>query len=155
MNCTEARDRLLEADLAELDGEVETDLSRHLQGCAGCRTVAERLAAQERTLAAALDAVQPRVGVEEALARAEAESASRGRVLTFPLRKAWGLVPLAAAAAVAGVLVTHNGGQLPGEPIDVAALVQEAPVPTVEASTGQNVAVFNTENPDIVVVWIF
>ncbi len=154
MNCTEARDRLLEADLAELNGEVGTDLSRHLRDCAGCRALAERLAAQERSLAAALDAVRPRMGVEEALARAEAESASRGRVLTFPLRKAWGLLPLAAAAAVAGVLVTSNGGQLPGEPIDVAAL-REASVPTVEEATGRNVAVFETENPDIVVVWIF
>ena len=152
--CTEARDRLLEADLTELKGEVETDLSLHLQGCTGCRAVAMRLAAQERSLAAALDAARPRMGVEEALARAEAESASRGRVLTFPLRKAWGLVPLAAAAAVAGVLITSSGGQLPGEPIDVAA-VPQASVPTVEASTGQNVVVFNTENPDIVVVWIF
>ncbi len=154
MNCTEARDRLLEADLAELNGEVGTDLSRHLRDCTGCRALAERLAAQERSLAAALDAVRPRMGVEEALARAEAESASRGRVLTFPLRKAWGLVPLAAAAAVTAVLVTHNGGQLPGEPIDVAA-VRHAPAPIVEESTGQNVAVFETENPDIVVVWIF
>jgi predicted anti-sigma-YlaC factor YlaD len=154
MNCTEVRDRLLEADLAELEGEVVTDLSLHLRRCTGCRAVAERLASQERSLAAALDAVRPRMGVEEALARAEAESASRGRVLTFPLRKAWGLVPLAAAAAVAGVLITSSGGQLPGEPIDVAA-VRHAPVPTVEESTGQNVAVFETENPDIVVVWIF
>ncbi len=154
MNCTEARDRLLEADLAELKAEVDTDLSLHLQGCIRCRAVAERLAAEERTLAAALDAVRPRTGVEEALARAEAESASRGRVPTFPLRKAWGLVPLAAAAAVAGVLITSSGGQLPGEPIDVAA-VRHAPAPIVEESTGQNVAVFETENPDIVVVWIF
>lgn len=154
MNCTEARDRLLEADLAKLKGEVDTDLSLHVRDCAGCRAVAERLAAQERTLAVALDAVRPRMGVEEALARAEAGSASRGRVLTFPLRKAWGLVPLAAAAAVAGVLITSNGGQLPGEPIDVAA-AHHAPVPTVEESTGRNVAVFETENPDIVVVWIF
>lgn len=154
MNCTEARDRLLEADLAELNGEADTELGMHVRDCAGCRAVAERLAGQERSLAAALDAVQPRMGVEEALVRVAAESASRGRVLTFPLRKAWGLVPLAAAAAVAGVLVTSNGGQLPGEPIDVAALHQ-APVPTVEASTGQSVAVFETQNPDIVVVWTF
>jgi predicted anti-sigma-YlaC factor YlaD len=154
MNCTEARDRLLEADLAEIQGEADTDLSLHLLGCAACRAVAERLSAEERSLAAALDAVRPRLGVEEALTRAEAESASRRGVLTLPLRKAWSLVPLAAAAAVAGILVTGNGGQLPGEPIDVAA-VSETPVPTVVESTGQSVAVFETENPDIVVVWTF
>ena len=154
MNCTEARDRLLEADLAELESAVETDLSLHLRDCAACRTMAERLAAEERSLAAVLSSMPPRVDVEEAVARAMAAPGSGRRILPFPLRRAWGLVPLAAAAAATAVLVTSNGGQLPGEPMDVVSARQD-PVPTVETYSGHSVAVFETQNPDIVVVWTF
>jgi hypothetical protein len=155
MNCADARDLLLEADLSELRGETETDLSRHIRSCARCRVAAEEIATEEGMLARALSDAGPRIGVEEALQRAAAEAHSRGKVLPFPRRRVWGLVPIAAAAAAAAVLFTRNGGQLPGEPIDLAAARDAAPVPTVEASPGQSVAVFDTENPNIVVVWIF
>jgi hypothetical protein len=118
--------------------------------------MAERIATEEVALAAALDARRPRLDVEEAVARAAVEAGSRGKVIRFPrLRPAWALAPLGAAAALAGILLTQNGGQLPGDPIDLAAVGSTVPMPTVEASEGQNVAVFDTDNPDIVVVWIF
>jgi predicted anti-sigma-YlaC factor YlaD len=155
MNCTDARDLLLEADLMELSGEVDTDLSRHIRACAGCRAAAELIAAEQQTLARALSGAAPRTGVEEAVRRAGSEAHTRDRVLPFRPRRWWAFAPLAAAAALVAILFTQNGGQLPGEPIDLAAGRDAVPVPTVEASSSQNVAVFDTENPDIVVVWIF
>ena len=40
MTCDEALDRMLEADPAELRGEAETGLARHIAGCHRCRAVA-------------------------------------------------------------------------------------------------------------------
>jgi len=156
MRCTDARELLLEADLAELKGTADTDLSRHIRDCGRCSAMAERIVAEEAALGVKLGAHRPRMDVDQAIARAAVEAESRGKVLHFPrLNPAWGLVPLGAAAALAGVLLTQNGGQLPGEPIDLAAVRAGATAPAVEAAEGQNVAVFETDNPDIVVVWIF
>jgi len=59
---------------------------------------------------------------------------------------------LAAAAVIAALLL------LPGErtPYEAPPItVRTARLPTVEASAGQSVAVMETSNPDITVLWFF
>lgn len=151
MNCIEARDLLLEADLAELRGEGESELARHLRECARCRAMAREIVQQEGALAEALAAVRPRVSTDTAVAEATA-----ARVLPLgPRRKRrWAVaIPAAAAAVLAGILLTSNG-----TPPTVVTPIEEAAapaVPVVSAASSETFVVFNTENPDIVVVWFY
>ncbi|HKS07812.1 MAG TPA: hypothetical protein VJR92_16025 [Gemmatimonadaceae bacterium] len=46
-------DRMLEADLAELDGVGDTVIARHVRSCERCRAVARQLRAETKVLAAA------------------------------------------------------------------------------------------------------
>lgn len=50
-DCTSMRDRMLEAELAELAGEGTSALARHVRKCAACRAVARSLAADTDALA--------------------------------------------------------------------------------------------------------
>jgi len=128
MNCDEARELLLEAELVELRGEGDSPLARHVTACAGCRAMAAHILSQTAALHAAL----------------ERRPAAKRR---FAWRRA---VPvgLAAAAALALLLVprTKETRVLP------AAAV--APHEGVVA-TASNVAVIQTQNPKITVVWYF
>jgi len=155
MNCTEARELLLEAELAELGGEGESELARHVRDCAQCRAMAREIVAQERALAQALATVRPAVSTQAAVARAADAAGAR----VVPLRPRWkrrwaALVPAALAATVAGILLTSNGTS----PADVS-WGGEAPVtaavPVVDAADSKTFVVFNTDNPDIVVVWFY
>lgn len=144
MNCTEARAALLEADLAELRGTGDTALALHLRGCAACRTAADRVARVEDAMAQRLAALAPRREV----VRAPAPLHRRRR----PWRWA---VPLAAAATILALIVTRPG-QSP--PRGDAPVVSKPPGPSrvaVRAPAGRNVAVFETKDRDIVVIWFF
>jgi predicted anti-sigma-YlaC factor YlaD len=150
MKCEEAYPLLLEADPDELRGESDSLLSEHLRSCARCRMVAERISREEERLRFALDAVRPRASTEEAGKRAAREAHLRGR------REIWhGLAPIAAAAGLAGILFVSTAGPT-SEPLGehTTTAAQTLP-PVVEAAPGQQVAVFDTDNPNIVVVWSF
>ena len=51
MSCSTMLDRMLEADLHELDGTADSVLARHVRDCARCRTVASQLVSDTRSLA--------------------------------------------------------------------------------------------------------
>jgi len=148
MKCDENYPLLLEADPTELRGEADSLLSQHVRTCGRCRAVAERISREEERLRTALDAVQPRLSAQEASKRAAGEARLRGR------REIWyGLAPVAAAAGLAGILFVSTGGPKSGpleEPTQQVALP-----PVVEAAPGRQVAVFETDNPNIMVVWSF
>lgn len=149
MDCRAVRDALLEADLAELRGERESDLSRHLAGCADCRAAATRILQAEGALLHALQAPEARRPIESVVAAARAEAARRAM-----RRRAWRRwVPLAAAAGL-GALVWINRRDPPRLPPPPRDSGPTATV-TVEAPPGRNVAVLKTGNPDIVVIWFF
>jgi len=150
MNCDDAYLMLLEAEPEELRGEADSFLSRHVRSCPRCRTVAEHLSREQERLRAALGAVRSRVSIEEAGKRAAREARLRRR------REIWyGIAPVAAAAGLAGIMLMSTGSPAPGPLGEPTVTVQQPLPPIVEAAPGQQIAVFETDNPNIVVVWSF
>jgi hypothetical protein len=153
IECVVARDLMLEAEPAELEGRGDSELARHLAGCGPCGAAARAILAAERELGRALLATTPRRDASEAV-RAGTRRAAHHRWL-------WGATPLAAAAVVALVLLGRRG--VPGLPgVPGAAAVAPSPrraAPgsdiAVVAPPGQSVAVLRTDNPEIVVIWFF
>ncbi len=135
MTCDVMRERILEADLAELSGETETPLTRHLPGCAACRILAEKIIDAEAALGTALDSMTSGV-------------VSKSRP---PRRRLWGLVPLAVAASLVAILM--RGGLRPSPVPDRITVQVDHAVPLIETTGNQNVAVFSTDDPNVVVVW--
>jgi anti-sigma factor RsiW len=143
MNCAAARDLMLEADRAELEGRSQSELAAHLRDCAACRAATARILDAEQALRHALAGATARRSVDEVV-----RAAGRTR-----RRWVWRVAPLAAAAAVVAVLVGRREQfeQVLPPPTRLAAYTDIA----VEAPPGRSVAVFKTENPDIVVIWFF
>jgi len=147
MNCDAAIDLMLEADPAELRGEAPGKLRDHLATCGRCRLIAERLVEEQEMLRHVLEHVEPRLPVETALERATWSARMRRR------RRMWLRVgPALAAASVAGVLLVSNQ---PGGPVGQPTLPTPEPTPVVQPPPGVDVALFETANPDIVVVWLY
>ena len=145
MTCMEARAALLAADLEELRGAADTPLALHLGGCTACRAAAERIIRVEGAMGRRLGSLAPRRDI----ARPPAMPSRR----PGPWRWA---VPLAAAAGIVALLVVnrpHKPPPMEERPADVA--VQEAGGVSVRAPAGRNVAVFQTDDPDIVVIWFY
>jgi predicted anti-sigma-YlaC factor YlaD len=149
MDCAAARALLLEADPAELRGEVDSPLAAHLRACAGCRSAAEAILAGEAELDAALRAIaRPSVGTR-----------------IVPLRPARGrgrrMMPAAAsfaalAAAVVGVMLSrpHTTAPRGATTEQIAQLMFPAP-PVARAGAGKSVAVLKTSDPGVTVVWVY
>jgi len=141
VNCTEAYDAVLEAELAELRGEGEGDLARHLRECAACRATARRVLEALGALDLALE------GEDAAV-----PTARTGRVRLVQTRRVAAVGLLAAAAAVT-ILVRRpeTPERAPFTARPVASVAVEVDVST---STRQ-VAVLSTADPNITVVWYF
>ncbi|HEV7587156.1 MAG TPA: hypothetical protein VGO40_03405 [Longimicrobium sp.] len=148
MECAAARALLLEADPAELRGEVDSPLAAHLRACADCRSQADAILAGEADLDDAVRAMaQPSVGTR-----------------VIPLRPTrWGrrMVPAATtfaalAAAVAGVMLArpHPAQPRGATTEQIARLMFPAP-PVARAAAGQSVAVLKTSDPGVTVVWVY
>jgi predicted anti-sigma-YlaC factor YlaD len=151
MNCTEARDLLLEVELAELRGEGESEVARHVRECARCRAMAREIVKQEGALAHVLAEVRPQVSADTAAA----EAAAKALLLRPRWKRRWAaLVPAALAATLAGILLTSNGTP-PAVVPSTTETTAVAAVPVVDAASSETFVVFNTDNPDIVVVWLY
>ncbi|HEX7051979.1 MAG TPA: hypothetical protein VF188_17355 [Longimicrobiales bacterium] len=160
MNCNDARERLLEAEPAELAGRGESELAAHLRTCARCAGAAARLLEGQALLDARLAAFRPRASVDQLLERLPlaagrveaAVAGASGR--TSPSRRrlrAAAAVPLAAAAVVA-ILVFRR--EPPPRPLPVAE-PSAGTVPAVRVPAGRDAAIFRTANPKITIVWIY
>lgn len=174
--CAFGRDALLRADPVELAGTLETELGRHIAGCARCREAAERLLASNRLLDDFLG-LAPALDVDAFLAQAalgpNGRAGARGfgdPTLRDPtmtedapghaaqtdrhrLRTRWRRwTVVAAAASVAALLVARSSDRpLPGEaPVPVVERY-----PTFEVPAGRDVALLQTDDPDITVLWFF
>lgn len=150
IECRAAVQRLLEADPAELAGQGDGELATHVRDCPRCGGVAARLLAGQEELSRALDALGPATGVEETLRGVRAR-----RRQSAWTRWSWRwAVPLAAAAALTGVLILRSvdtdrpPGEIAPQP---AALVE----PLVDMATAQNVMVFETRDRSAKVIWFY
>lgn len=153
MSCAEMRDRMLEAPPEALAGADDSALARHLGACEACRARADRILAATRALADAIDAMGPTPSADEAVRSALGRRA-RARSRRGP--GAWIAIPLAAAAAVAGLLLL-DGGPRPGAP-GATSLPDRAAVEPgfrIDVPPDRRVAVFETPDPEIRVVWFY
>jgi hypothetical protein len=141
VNCTEAYDAILEAELAELRGEGEGDLARHLRECAACRATARRVLEALGALDLALE------GEDAAV-----PTARTGRVRLVQTRRVAAVGLLAAAAAVA-ILVRRP--QAPERARITARPVASVAVEVDVSTSTRQVAVLSTADPNITVVWYF
>lgn len=148
MNCATARELLLVADPADLEGRTESELSRHLSSCEPCRRAAERVLSALAELEVGL-ASDPETSALTTARRAMAAARKR-RVRSQWVRRA---VPLAAAAGLAALLIVRRSPPLPPDTVPVRAPIHDV---TVTAPPGgQSLAVLHTGDPNIVVVWFF
>ncbi len=148
MTCAEARERMLEAERTDLSGATESELSLHLRGCARCRRAANRILEAERELWGALAAATPVRGAEEAVGTVRRRAQRR--------RWVWRVAPLAAAAGLAVALIARREQvQQSLPPASAPSIRSGRSGLAVEGPPGRSVAVFQTDNPDIVVIWFF
>ncbi len=147
MNCEHASDALLEADLAELRGAGDAPLAAHVRTCERCRTLAGQILDAETARAETLAAERPKRPAHEAAAAAIA-AATPSRTWR------WRFGAALAAAGIAAVLLVNGGGPSPTQ-TRRPAMASGRPITLLEASPGQHVVVFQTDNPNIVVIWTF
>lgn len=157
MKCTDARRAILDADPAVLQGLGDDPLATHIRACPSCSRRAQAILREEAALSGALErAIRP-----PDLDRILREAAEPDRNVEFGHRrwtftgggKGWGaaLFPLAAAAVLAFLLLGRQP-TLPGNPY------RPSPPPAgldVQAPPETNVAVLETEDPNITVLWLF
>lgn len=149
MTCATARMLMLTGDPAELQGSMGSDLALHIATCAACRARATLLLEAQAELARALDDAADHAGHESVRAALAAARQRRDEAR----RRGW-IIPIAAAAVLAGLLViryTHS----PTTPTRPAAPPVANHGVTVAAPPGRNVAVLRTDNPNVVVIWFF
>lgn len=173
MKCETIRERLLEASPAALSGRGESAVARHVRSCEGCHDAASRILAGTERLEAELGRFQPRMGEEEAVRLAfEGRAAQAGEPIearrTGSLAvgrrwRRWAPIPLAAAAAITALVLTSEP---PGQRLEEADLPARAAPPAAVATASPGglrvdipeegrVAVFETSDPSITVVWFY
>lgn len=159
MSCDACREHLLEAPPAEIRAALqrgEGELAAHLIVCAACRGLAEGILRQSGELANGLAALRPRGDHRSAAREALAESTRRGG----GGRGEWPW--LAAAAVLAGLLATRvldtvttlddgDGTRIAHAP----PVLSTEPTLEVEPLGDESVAVFETNDPDIIVLWFY
>ncbi|HEX6590013.1 MAG TPA: hypothetical protein VF039_13495 [Longimicrobiales bacterium] len=155
MNCSSARDALLDAELDELRGRGDTPLAEHVRTCDACRADADRILAATAALGRALDTDVAARSSRAERARGGARDARNAgrRQGARPLRFVVPLVAAAAAAAALLVAAPRIARQAQVAPYTPPPRVPSAPV--VNATGDGGVAVMNTADPTITVVWSY
>jgi anti-sigma factor RsiW len=154
MTCAQAREALLDAEVAELSPSSGSPLAAHFAACAECRRLADRILLGTDALRRERSR-RPREPADEAAPAARQEATRIRR-----MRRRWlAATPALAAAAVAAILLARSwGSRLPSAPAAASAASAAAGAPTdlpLVAGAAHTVAVFETANPKIVVVWQF
>lgn len=152
MTCADALERMLEADPSVLTGGDSADpaLTAHLRECGRCRAVAAALAAELVELDEGIGAMAEHLTPGTDIGPRPVDVPAMRRSLRT---RRWGWKPVAAAAALAGVLVLGRGGSRePGEPMTP---VVDEPRVVVTLPADRGAAVMATTNPRITVVWLY
>lgn len=133
MNCGTAYSALLTADPHELRGLGDSELAQHIRSCAACRAKGERILDANALLAASLNQQSP---------------------VNPGARRPWAAaIPLALAAAISGVMLSSQPTAAPAPRVgSIAEVKQPVNRTTVNASAGEDVAVFRVSDK-ITVVW--
>lgn len=153
MNACDQEAALLRADVAELNGTASTSLGEHIRDCDRCRARARTILARYEALGEVLDApvVVDAKGIVAA-GRHRSDTGVRKSPWRLPMPPMWAAA--AAAASIAAALVLSLPVQQeppPGE----AWLPAPAPSVPVVSAPHHNVAVIQTDNPDITVFWFY
>jgi hypothetical protein len=145
------RRRLLEADMAELEGRGDSELARRVREDPDIRAAARQLTTAmreaDRAMAQLADAASTRIPIDPAQPALAAHTATGRSRLARPVLAGLGL----AAAVVATVLLTRPEV----EPAAELASPARPLTASLEVSSSRPFAVFATDNPDIAVVWLF
>lgn len=157
--CAEMRERLLEADPAELLGVGGSTIALHVASCAACAAAARKILRSQEELADALAQLSaqapPAAGVPVVSVVSGAAAESAVRPTRGARRSLLRLMPPLAAAAVLVLFLLQQRAEedLPRlEPVpEPTAYALDMPV--VNATDGSDVAVMQTTNPNITVVW--
>jgi hypothetical protein len=140
MNCREAREALLVADIAELRGDIETPIAAHLRACAECQRLASlvvRGTSELRNAAINRDAARA--------ARAPRRLAVRRFALAATL-------PIAAALLLA--VVMNQRGERPDRPRPPVGSLPVARQVSLEVARGQRATMLKTADPKVTVIWL-
>jgi hypothetical protein len=152
MKCADAVELILEADSPDLRGEGEGTLAVHVRNCPRCRALVQVVLEEEKILASSMLEAVPAPDLDTILDRGlNPENSSARQPLRAFKKAGYALIPLAAAAALAGLFL-RSEAPLPGP-------VYSPPEPTVslglEVPEGRNAALLQSDNPDITVLWFF
>lgn len=162
--CAGVRDLMLEADPAELRGTGSSQVAAHVCECIPCRRLADGMLTAQLELATSLDALTAQranaVGSKADLSLSQIRGASpapaTGRVTRVPgsmsYRRAAGVL-LAAAAALVLILYPRSGAELARPEPRTERIAMAADRPVVSVTSGDEVVIMNTTNPNITVVW--
>ena len=131
IECTAARDLMLEADIGELKGSGQTALAQHIAGCSDCQNHAQRILRGYADLERGLQSVGNRTRAKKS-------------------RFTWIPIPLAAAAVLA-LLLARRDEPLPDMTFVTARMTQEQPI--VTPPDGRQAIVM--EKNDLTVVWLY
>lgn len=145
-DCEHARRWMLEAEPAELRAVGGSPMADHLAGCEECRRRAEAIVAGMEEL-------------DHALAELARPAAPQRTLLRLRPARAWRwAAPLALAAGMAAVMLARRPApaeEPPGVTAERIARVLFAPAPVARSVDGRGVAVLETNDPDVTVVWFY
>jgi anti-sigma factor RsiW len=149
-DCGRARTWMLEADLSELRAVEASPVADHLARCGECSrraaAIVAGMAGLDDSLAALLRNAPPRPAAVLRIRPAAAR-----RVVLWA-------APLALAAGMAAVMLARPApppGEHPGVTAERIAQRLFVPAPVARAADGRGVAVLETNDPGITVVWIY
>ena len=147
---------LLRAERDELDGTGFTELAGHIRACERCGALARSILAGYETLN---DALEPGVELSAprivALGRARADAGVRRRPwwrLSMPPTWAAATATAASIAAVLALVLPEQQDPRLDPVWQPPAIAASAPV---VSAPHHNVAVIQTDDPDITIIWLY
>ncbi|MEN8374013.1 MAG: hypothetical protein ABFS34_01035 [Gemmatimonadota bacterium] len=166
MSCLRAERWVLEARPAEL-AEAPEWVTRHVAECRACSAALSAARQAHGLLAASLERATPRLSADDAVrmalkgySRSSRREAVEERGATrAPATRWWRVAPASLAALALAVLLWPSGSVAPPTGANLFGPPgQSADRPeafAVEVAGGARVAVFQTHNPKIRVVWLY
>lgn len=137
MNCEQAREEMLIAELEELRGEVNSGLALHVSNCADCRARAATMLHGHAAMGTGLATLAPQA---KAVQLRRTQTAWR-----------WAPLPLAAAAVLALLFVQRRPERVPN--MDAVAQMMFREKPLVAPPAGKQAMVMEKDN--MTIVWLY